>query len=133
MSEKKDLQSFVVYASFLEAADDLDFNLTEYGDFFVRLANYCLNGIDEKSDNPRVNALLAIAKPNVKAAADRWVKSSGNGKYGELGKEFGKLGGRPRIGETAEEAYQRRKKELEEQGKTPENPLNTNTNNNLSI
>ena len=120
-TEGKD--SFVMYGSFLEAAETL--NGDDFKECILKLRDYALYGTDSKSENSMVNAILIMAKPNLKAAAERYDRCVMNGKKGG---EFGSMGGRPRKGETKEEYEQR--KGLE---KTPRKPLNGNDTENGNV
>ena len=109
-NEKK--QSFVMYASFLEMAEQLDGE--SFKECILKLRDYALLGEDVHSKNPVVDIILTMAKPNISAAAARYQRCVENG---YKGKEFGATGGRPRKGETKEEYDARRRK-------TPRKPLN---------
>lgn len=113
--DKKD--SFVMYGSFLEAAECLKGD--DFKDCILKLRDYALYGRDLDSDNPLVHTILIMAKPNLKAAAERYQRCVENG---AKGKEFGKNGGRPRKGETRV-GYQDRKG-----FETPRKPLNDDEN-----
>lgn len=84
MTCKDGKESFVMYGSFLEAAEVL--NGDDFKECVLKLRDYALYGEDEKSDNPLVNAILIMAKPNIRAAADRYQRCIDNG---DKGKEFG--------------------------------------------
>lgn len=99
MSDEKNLQSFVVYASFLDAATGL--NDEDFREYILSLKDYALFGIEHTSQNPMVNGLLTMAAANLDAAYERRKKAAKGG-------QFGILGGRPRKGETADE-YKARK------------------------
>ncbi len=111
-------ESFVMYNSFLKAAENLSGD--EFKECVLKMRNYALYGVDPVSENQLVNIILIMAKPNLKAAADRYQRCVDNGMKG---KEFGGQGGRPRKGETREEYMDR--KGL---GKTPRKPLNDDVN-----
>lgn len=129
MQEKKEKQGFVMYNSFLEAAEEFseeELNGNDFREYILMLRDYAMYGLEKKSENNAVNALFKIAKPNLNASVKRYEQCIENGTKGA---EFGKLGGRPRKGETKEE-YQKRK-EGENPNKTPnrgiiETPLNIN-------
>ncbi|MBR1488987.1 MAG: hypothetical protein IJ603_08960 [Bacteroidales bacterium] len=109
-------QSFVMYASFLEAAENLE--PAAFKECILKLRDYALYGQDVLSRDPVVNIILTMAKPNLNAAAARYQRCVDNGKKG---KEHGSKGGRPRKGETREEYDIRR-------GKTPRKPLDVDEN-----
>ncbi len=114
--ESKERQSFVMYASFLEAAEQLE--PAAFKECVLKLRDYALFGTDVSSNNPLVNIILTMAKPNLNAAAERYQRCVENG---NKGKGHGSKGGRPRKGETREE-YMERKLLTE----TPRKPLNVN-------
>lgn len=118
MTCKDEKESFVMYASFLKAAECL--NGEDFKECILKLRDYALYGEDSESENQLVNTILIMAKPNLRAAADRYQRCVDNGMKG---KEFGSKGGRPKKGETREE-YEERKG----LGKTPRKPLNDNVN-----
>ena len=101
--ENQNKQSFVMYASFYDAAMGL--NDEDFRENILALKDYALYGIEYTSRNPMVNALLTMAQPNLEAAAKRRAKQVKNGEYGILG-------GRPRKGETAEEYKARKAKTI---------------------
>ena len=98
MSKIKDngKNSFVFYDSFLEAMKHL--NDAEFRECVLRIRDYALEGIDEESQSPYVNIILALAKPNLDSARRRYMASVENGKKGA---EFGKLGGAPKGNQNA--------------------------------
>ncbi len=111
MDRNEERQSFVMYASFLEAAEQLEADA--FKECVLKLRDYALFGAEVNSKHPVVNAILTMAKPNINAAAARYQRCIENG---SKGKEYGSMGGRPRKGETKED-YDARK------GKTPRKPL----------
>ena len=111
MDRNEERQSFVMYASFLEAAEQLEADA--FKECVLKLRDYALFGEEVYSKHPVVNAILTMAKPNINAAAARYQRCVENG---SKGKEYGSMGGRPRRGETKED-YDARK------GKTPRKPL----------
>ena len=111
MKENQDKQSFVMYASFYDAAMGL--NDEDFREYILALKDYALYGIEHTSQNTMVNGLLMMAQPLLEAVAKRREKQVKNGEYGILG-------GRPRKGETAEE-YKARK------AKTLKNPMGFQT------
>ena len=96
MTKKNEKRSFVMYDSFLEAMKHL--NDSEFRECVMKIRDYALEGIDEESQSPYVNIILALAKPNLDAARRRYMTSVENGKKGA---EFGKLGGAPKGNQNA--------------------------------
>lgn len=123
MNDNSNKQSFVMYNSFLEAAGLLGDK--EFRECVLKLRDFAIYGDDVHSDNPVVEAILTMAKPNIDAAAARYQRCIDNG---NKGKEYGREGGRPRKGETKEE-YDERKKNL----KTPRKPLDDDENEEIDI
>lgn len=118
MSKIKDngKNSFVFYDSFLSAMKHL--NDAEFRECVLRIRDYALEGIDEESQSPYVNIILALAKPNLDSARRRYMASVENGKKGA---EYGKLGGAPKGNQNA------RKKQPQKQ------PLDVNEDENDDI
>lgn len=118
MSKIKDngKNSFVFYDSFLEAMKHL--NDAEFRECVLRIRDYALEGIDEESQSPYVNIILAMAKPNLDSARRRYMASVENGKKGA---EYGKLGGAPKGNQNA------RKKQPQKQ------PLDVDANENVDV
>ena len=84
MRDMEERDSFVMYGSFLEAGKVL--NGDEFKEYIFKLGDYAMKGIDVSSDNPFINALLMMAKPNLKAAGKRYTAAKQNGpKGGEHG------------------------------------------------
>ena len=77
-----------------------------------------LEGVDEASQSPYVNIILAMAKPNLDSARRRYMASVENGKKGS---EFGKLGGAPKGNQHA------RKKQPQKQ------PLDVDANEDVDV
>ena len=96
MMKKNEKRSFVMYDSFLEAMKHL--NDSEFRECVMRIRDYALEGIDEESQSPYVNIILAMAKPNLDSARRRYMASVENGKKGA---EFGELGGAPKGNKNA--------------------------------
>ena len=96
MTKKNEKRSFVMYDSFLEAAKHL--NDAAFRECILRIRDYALEDIDEESQSPYVNIILAMAKPNIDSARRRYMASVENGKKGA---EFGKLGGAPKGNQNA--------------------------------
>ena len=111
MSKNRDngKKSFVMYDSFLEAMKHL--NDAEFRECVLKIRDYALDGIDEESESPYVNIILAMAKPNLDAARRRYMASVENGKKGA---EYGKLGGAPKGNQNA-----RKKQPLNQPQKQP--------------
>ena len=116
MTKKNEKRSFVMYDSFLEAMKHL--NDAEFRGCVLRIRDYALEGIDEESQSPYVNIILAMAKPNLDSARRRYMASVENGKKGA---EFGKLGGAPKGNQNA------RKKQPQKQ------PLDVDANEDVDV
>lgn len=118
MSKIKDngKNSFVFYDSFLSAMKHL--NDAEFRECVLKIRDYALEGIDEESQSPYVNIILAMAKPNLDSARRRYMASVENGKKGA---EFGKLGGAPKGNQNA------RKKQPQKQ------PLDVDANEDVDV
>ena len=118
MSKIKDngKNSFVFYDSFLSAMKHL--NDSEFRECVMRIRDYALEGIDEESQSPYVNIILAMAKPNLDSARRRYEVAVENGKKGA---EFGKLGGAPKGNQNA------RKKQPQKQ------PLDVDANEDVDV
>ena len=116
MTKKNEKRSFVMYDSFLEAMKHL--NDAEFRECVMKIRDYALEGIDEESQSPYVNIILAMAKPNLDSARRRYMASVENGKKGA---EFGKLGGAPKDNQNA------RKKQPQKQ------PLDVDANEDVDV
>lgn len=118
MSKIKDNEkkSFVFYDSFLSAMKHL--NDAEFRECVLKIRDYALEGIDEESQSPYVNIILALAKPNLDSARRRYMASVENGKKGA---EYGKLGGAPKGNQNA------RKKQPQKQ------PLDVDANEDVDV
>ena len=68
--ESRERQSFVMYASFLEAAEQLE--PAAFKECVLKLRDYALFGTDVSSTNALVNIILTMAKPNLNAAAEHY-------------------------------------------------------------
>ena len=101
--------SFVFYDSFLEAMKHL--NDSDFRECVMKIRDYALEGVDEESDSPMVNVIMALAKPNIEAARRRYETAVENGKKGA---EYGKLGGAPKGNQNA-----RKKQPLNQPQKQP--------------
>ena len=95
-NKDNDKKSFVMYDSFLSAMKHL--NDSEFRECVMRIRDYALEGIDEESQSPYVNIILAMAKPNLDSARRRYMASVENGKKGA---DFGELGGAPKGNKNA--------------------------------
>ncbi len=116
MTKKNEKRSFVMYDSFLEAMKHL--NDSEFRECVMKIRDYALEGIDEESQSPYVNIILAMAKPNLDSARRRYMASVENGKKGA---EYGKLGGAPKGNQNA------RKKQPQKQ------PLDVDANEDVDV
>lgn len=67
---KNEVNGFIMYRSFLDASRNL--SPDQFKEFVLKLSDYVFTGDDEPSSNPVVNALLIMAKPNIKAATARY-------------------------------------------------------------
>ena len=85
-----DKQSFVMYNSFLEAANNLPD--ADFKKCILSIRDYALYGIDEETDNWAINIILSMAKPLVASARKRYENCVENG---NKGRDYGKNGGRP--------------------------------------
>ena len=119
MIKKNEKRSFVMYDSFLEAAKHL--NDAEFRECVMKIRDYALEGIDEESESPMVNVIMAMAKPNLDSARKRYIASVENGKKGA---EFGKLGGAPKGNQNA------RKNNPQS---TPKQPLDVDVNADVEV
>ncbi|MBQ9146795.1 MAG: hypothetical protein IJX68_03640 [Rikenellaceae bacterium] len=119
MTKKNEKRSFVMYDSFLEAMKHL--NDAEFRECVLKIRDYALEGIDEESQSPYVNIILAMAKPNLDSARRRYEVAVENGKKGA---EFGKLGGAPKDNQNA------RKNNPQS---TPKQPLDVDANENVDV
>ena len=82
MNENDKTKSFVMYDSFFEAAEELGMDCAAIGKFVMMLRDYAINGVERKCDDGRVNALLATAKPQIKASTNRYRRAVNGGKDG---------------------------------------------------
>lgn len=130
--DTKNKESFVMYDSFIQAGEFL--SAEDFKKYILKIRDYALYGDETPSDNQVVNALMIMAKPNLKAAEERRQKAIENG---IKGKEFGSLGGAPKKGETREEYDKRRlsrtlQEPLNNPQITPNEPLNVNVDDNVN-
>lgn len=131
--DTKNKESFVMYDSFIQAGEFL--SAEDFKKYILKIRDYALYGDETPSDNQVVNALMIMAKPNLKAAEERRQKAIENG---IKGKEFGSLGGAPKKGETREEYDKRRlsrtlQEPLNNPQITPNEPLNVNVDDNVNV
>lgn len=106
-------KSCILFKSIVDAAEEL-----EKDQALELLLTYAHYGLGETIDLDKCSKIVRlILLQNIEAldAADRRYQASKLN--GQKGKEYGKKGGRPRKGETPEEAYQRRNPQ-----ETPKNP-----------
>lgn len=120
MTSKNEKKSFVMYDSFLEAMKHL--NDVEFRECVLKIRNYALEGIDEKSTSSNINIIMALVKPNLDSAKRRYIASVENGKKGT---EYGKLGGAPKGNQNA-----RKKQPLNQPQKQP---LDVDANDNVDV
>ena len=102
-----------MYDSFFEAAEQMQMDDAAIGKFVMLLRAYAIKGEEHLCQDGRVNALLTLAKPLISASTKRYKSAVKGGDHGWKGAKDGIKGGRPRLGETKEEAYERRAKERE--------------------
>ena len=88
-------KAFIVFASTFSGAMNY-LTREERGELFELLGKFSLEDEDVRSNNPKVDMLLEMTKPNMIAAEKRHQIAIENG---TKGKAFGKLGGRPRKNE----------------------------------
>lgn len=120
--QSTDKQSFVIYNSFLEAANNLPD--ADFKQCIMSIRDYALYGIDEETDNWAINVILSMAKPLLASARKRYENCIENG---SKGKDFGKDGGRPKK-------YTSETKPQEKPLTKPQNqPLNDNDNVNNNV
>lgn len=129
MSHSNEKTTSIIYRSLVEAAERFyekdPATALEIYRSFCRYA-FCMTE-DVETDNEIAEIIVRQNIESLNAADERFanaVKNGNKGKdYGVMGKEYGKLGGRPRKGETREEYWERKRKESEETPpKTPLNP-----------
>lgn len=114
-------QACVLFRTIVEAAKEM--NKEEALELLLTYADYALGDTEEiETDNKYIKLILKQLVPALSAAEKRYEAACKNG---PKGKEYGKKGGRPRKGETKEQAYERRNP-----SKTPEqSPVATPVNN----
>lgn len=126
MSQLKEKTTSIFYLSLFEAAErfyekDPATALEIYHSFF----KYAFCRTEEvETDNEIAELIVKQTVASLNASDERYAKAVINGdkgkEFGILGKEYGKLGGRPRKGETREDYWERKRKECEEN--PPKNP-----------
>ncbi len=77
---KKNKDSFLLYRSFIEAANSLDGE--RFKVFINALMNFALDGVVPDNLEPGEMALFTIAKPSMTAAKNRYIAAVENGKKG---------------------------------------------------
>lgn len=126
MSQLKEKTTSIFYLSLFEAAErfyekDPATALEIYHSFFKYA--FCRTE-DVETDNEIAELIVKQTVASLNASDERYATAVRNGdkgkEFGVLGKEYGKLGGRPRKGETREEYWERKRKECEEN--PPKNP-----------
>ena len=113
-------ESFVFYRSFHEAISEIEDKALRM-DCFNAIVKYGLYGIEPEDDNPMVQMVFKLVKPQLDANNKRYEN-------GRKGAEFGKLGGRPRkipIGDND-------KNPLGVSSDTPNVNVNVNVNDNVN-
>ena len=136
---KKDKTTCIFFKSLYDAARELHETSPEdayevYNAFFAYAFGET-EGIETESQVARLLVMQNVESLN--AAENRYKAAVENGKKG---KEFGKLGGRPRKGETKEQARERRETPEKPQNKpqnldvekTPEKPLTVSVSDSVS-
>ena len=119
--EQQKKQACVLFRTIVEAAKEM--NKEEALELLLTYADYALGDTEDiETDNKYIKLILKQLVPALSAAEKRYEAACKNG---PKGKEYGKKGGRPRKGETKEQAYERRNP-----SKTPEqSPVETPVNN----
>ena len=115
---KMDLQnekrkSCILFKSIVDAAEELDKD--QALELLLTYAHYGLGEMIDLNKCSKIVKLILMQNIEALDAADRRYQASKMN--GQKGKEYGKKGGRPRKGETPEEAYARRNPQ-----ETPKNP-----------
>ena len=106
-------KAFIVFASTFSGAMNY-LTREERGELFELLGKFSFEDEDVRSNNPKVDMILEMTKPNMIAAEKRHQMAIENG---TKGKAYGKLGGRPRKNEIGVEINPQI---------TPIKPLNNN-------
>ncbi len=84
MSKTKEKKSFVMYASYMQATQEM--SDAEFREAIWKLRDYAIDGKQEKSKSPLVNMFMTMAQPTVDSARNRYDAAKKNG---EKGKEHG--------------------------------------------
>ena len=83
-------------------------------DFFKELVMCGLAGTEPTTEDPLLKLALKPCLDSIRECRENYNRRQAkNAEYGILGKEYGKLGGRPRKGETKEEYNERKRLENE--------------------
>lgn len=83
-------------------------------DFFKELVMCGLAGKEPTTEDPLLKMALKTCLDSIRECRENYNRRQAkNAEYGIQGKEFGKLGGRPRKGETKEEYNERKRLENE--------------------
>ena len=83
-------------------------------DFFKELVMCGLGGTEPTTEDPLLKIALKPCLDSIRECRDNYnQRCEKNAKYGILGKKYGKLGGRPRKGETKEQYKERKRLENE--------------------
>lgn len=122
MANKNEKRSFVMYNSFLEAMKQL--NDAEFRECVLKIRDYALEGVDEESQSPYVNIILAMAKPNLDSARRRYMASVENGKKG-FSSSFSNSSNSVLINE-ANDSERLKEKEERKEPHTEEQPSHSN-------
>ena len=113
-----EINTFIMFKSFVNGIRQFDDKTI--AEAFLAYADYALEGKLPETDNPVVKLALESHMPNIDAAKLRYVNCTKNGMKG---KKYGKLGGRPRKGESKEEYKERKKIDNETENKPLQKPL----------
>ena len=128
MSQLNEKTTSIIYRSLVEAAERFyekdPATALEIYRSFCRYA-FCFTE-DVETDNEIAELIVKQNVESLKAADRRYAAAVNNGDKGKdhgiKGKEYGKLGGRPRKGETREDYWERKRKEQETGEKEPYTP-----------
>lgn len=110
----ENLDNLMIKASALEIFERFNDSPKEQLELAQLIFRCGIRGDEIKSDNLAVDiAAKAILKDSYLSRDNYKQRCKKNAKYGILGKEYGKLGGRPRKGETKEQYKERKRLENE--------------------
>ena len=110
----ENLENLMIKASALEIFERFNDSPKEQLELAQLIFRCGIRGDEIKSDNLAVDiAAKAILKDSYLSRDNYKQRCKKNAKYGILGKEYGKLGGRPRKGETKEQYKERKRLENE--------------------